>query len=256
MKGCCNSKGACISLLLIAFVFIFNGCAQDKTVLKETSMVHLRLGVSYFSEGDTTSALQELVKAKELNPDDPQVYNIIGLTYFIKKEHNKAIDNLKKALALDPKFSEAHNNLGTVYMDLKQLDNAILEFKEALGNDLYSTPERAYCNIGLAYYKQGDIGKAIDNYKKASELAPGFALAHYNLGIGYFSINKVKEAIDELRLVIKLDPKFVDAHYQLGLAYLKLDRKAEAIEEFEEVAKTSLSGETQNSAKRYLDLLK
>jgi len=40
------------------------------------------------------------------------------------------------------------------------------------------------------------------------------------------------------------------------LAYLKLDRKAEAIEEFEEVAKTSPSGETQNAAKRYLELLK
>ncbi|KAF0121846.1 MAG: TPR repeat-containing protein [bacterium] len=229
MKGHCNSKGVCISLLLIAFIFIFNGCARDKTVLKETSTVHLRLGVSYFSEGDTTSALQELMKAKELNPDDPQVYL---------------------------KFSEAHNNLGTVYMDLKQWDNAIFEFKEALSNDLYSTPERAYCNMGWAYYKHGDIGKAIGNYKKALELAPGFVLAHYNLGIGYFSINKVKEAIDELKLVIKLDPKFVDAHYQMGLAYLKLDRKAEAIEEFEEVAKTSPSGENRDSAKRYLDLLK
>jgi len=214
MKRCCNSKGVCISLLLIAFIFIFDGCAQDKTVLKERSMVHLRLGVSYFSEGDTTSALQELLKAKELNPDDPQVYNIIGLIYFRKNDHNKAIDNFKKALTLDLKFSEAHNNLGAVYMDLRQLDDAIFEFKEALSNDLYSTPERAYCNIGWAYYKQGDIGKAIDNYKKALELAPGFVLAHYNLGIGYFSVNKVKEAIDELKLAIKLEPKFVDAHYQ------------------------------------------
>jgi len=186
MKGCCNSKGVYISLLLIAFIFIFNGCIQDKAVLKETSMVHLRLGVSYFSEGNTTSALQELLKAKELSPDDPQVYNIIGLIYFKKKEHNKAIDNFKKALTLDLKFSEAHNNLGTVYMDLRQWDDAIFEFKEALSNDLYSTPERAYCNIGWAYYKQGDIGKAIDNYKNALKLSPDFVLAHYNLGISYF----------------------------------------------------------------------
>jgi len=38
--------------------------------------------------------------------------------------------------------------------------------------------------------------------------------------------------------------------------FLKLDRKAEAIEEFEEVVKTSPSGEIQNAAKRYLELLK
>ncbi len=34
-------------------------------------------------------------------------------------------------------------------------------YKKALSNDLYGTPERAYCNTGWAYYKQGDIGKAI-----------------------------------------------------------------------------------------------
>ena len=243
-------------LFPVVCILILNGCSKDRGVLKERSMIHLRLGTSYFSGGDTASALKELQEAKKLSPDDPQIYNVIGLTYFKKRNYDKAIENLKMALQLDPKFSDGHNNLGTIYMDLKQWDDAIFEFRQALGNDLYATPERAYCNIGWAYYKQGDIGRAIGNYKRALEIAHNFVLAHYNLGIGYLSVNRVNEAIDAFKLAIKYNPDYVNAHYRLGLIYFKQGKKKEAKEEFDKVVSNSRPGETRDSAQRYLDLLK
>lgn len=248
-------RGLSIFFLFIMFFSGMNGCAGNNAASKDKSLLHVRLGVSYFREGDTTSALKELIEAEKLNPGDPQVYNVLGLIYLKRKDHNKAIHNFKRALELKPEYSEARNNLGALYLDLRQWDNAIFEFKKALNNELYSTPERAYSNIGWAYYKKGDIGKAIDNYKKALDITPDFVLARYNLGIGYLSVNKVEKAIKEFESALKQAPDYIDAHYQLGLIYFNLNRKEDAKEKFNSVISIAPPGETRDSAQRYLELL-
>ncbi len=256
MKGLDMSKNVCISIILSVFLTIFiSGCAEDKASLRQKSLLYLKLGVSHFHENDNTSALKELMKAKELTPDDPQVYNVIGLVYLKKKDYKSAKENFDRALTIDPYLSEAHNNLGTLYLELRQWEDAIGEFKKALSNPLYATPERAFCNIGWAYYRMEDIGRAIENYNKALNVAPDYFLAHYNLGIGYLSINKLDEAIDEFRFAINSNPDFADAHYQLGLIYFNMDRKAEAREKFEEVVRIAPRGETRKASQRYLDIL-
>ena len=67
-------------LLIFAcgFILIY-GCAGNKGALKKNALVHLQLAASLFSEGDTITALDELLKARDLDPDDPQVYNMLGL---------------------------------------------------------------------------------------------------------------------------------------------------------------------------------
>ena len=250
------SRRFSLFFISIAFLLSLNGCAENKTVLKDKSLIHMRLGVSYFREGDTTSALRELLEAEKLNPNDPQVCNVLGLIYLKKKDYEKAISYFNTALEVKPDFSEVRNNLGALYLELRQWDNAIFEFKRALSDDLYRTPERAYSNIGWAYYKKGDIGKAIDNYKKALDISPDFVLARYNLGISYLSINKVDKAINALKMAIKQNPDYFDAHYQLGLIYFNLNKREEAKREFDKVISTAPPGETRDSAQTYLDLLK
>ena len=256
MKKHAVLKRLFVSLLPFLFLAILCGCAGNKEALKDKSQTLLRLGVSYFREGDTAAALKEFEEARKLTPKDPQIYNVLGVTYLKMGKHDKAMENLNRALELNPEFSEAHNNLGTVYLDMKQWDNAIEEFRKALGDDLYATPERAYCNIGWAFYKKGDIGQAIDNYKKAVEIVPAFVLAHYNLGIGYLSIGRLEKALEEFKLAVKHNPEYIDAHYQLGLVYFKLGKKEEAIEEFKKVIKIDPENEASSSAQRYVDLLK
>ncbi|MDY6854317.1 MAG: tetratricopeptide repeat protein [Thermodesulfobacteriota bacterium] len=242
-------------IISVFFAHFINGCAEDKASLQQKSLLYLKLGVSHFRENDNTAALKELMKAKDLNPDDPQVYNVIGLVYLKKKDYSSAKENFNRALAINPSLSGVHNNLGTLYLELRQWEDAIGEFKKALSNPLYATPERALCNIGWAYYRMGDIGKAIESYNKALDISPDFYLAHYNLGIGYSSIDKVNEAIDEFRLSIHSNPEFADAHYQLGLIYFKMGRKDEARKRFKEVLRIAPRNETRKAAQRYLDIL-
>ena len=42
------------------------------------------MGDSLLKEGKPTQALGELLKAQELDPDDPQIHNVLGVVYLEK----------------------------------------------------------------------------------------------------------------------------------------------------------------------------
>ena len=56
----------------------------------------------------------------------------------------------------------------------------------------------------------GRIDQAIDYYRKAIELDPGFAMAHNNLGAMLKNRGQFDEAIAEYRKALEVDPNLVD----------------------------------------------
>ena len=85
----------------------------------------------------------------------------------------------------------------TAYSDSRFQDAAsawesILESGEA-------SPE-LYCNIGDAYFKQGNYPKAILNYERALKLDPSFADARYNLDFSQSFVQDKIEAVPEFIL--------------------------------------------------------
>ena len=59
------------------------GC-QTSPQQRETALSHMRMGDSLLKEGKPTQALGELLKAKELDPDEPQIHNVLGVAYLEK----------------------------------------------------------------------------------------------------------------------------------------------------------------------------
>jgi tetratricopeptide (TPR) repeat protein len=60
---------------------------------------------------------------------------------------------------------------------------------------------------GIAYYRQGQIEKAISDYNKAIKINPEFAAAYPNRGYVYHSERKYKKAHSDYEKVIELNPK-------------------------------------------------
>ena len=201
-------------LAILSLLFLMQGCAASQAN-KDKSMIHYQLGVSYLNEGDSTSALRELLEAEKYSKDDPRLFNALGLSYRQKGEIDLSMQQFKKALLLDPKFSEARNNLGTIYLEKKMWENAIEEFTKACADLLYSTPEYSYTNMGWAYFKKGAPIKAIDSYKKAIEKNSRYPKAYHDLGLVYFSLDKTDSAINEYKTAIRLFPNYIYSHYHL-----------------------------------------
>jgi tetratricopeptide (TPR) repeat protein len=91
----------------------------------------------------------------------------------------------------------------------------------------------AHNNLGLVLAARGRLGEAIDQYRKALEIEPGYALAHNNLGLALARSGRVEEAIDQYRDALKLKSDFAQAHYNLGVALADHGSPDEAIEHFQ-----------------------
>jgi tetratricopeptide (TPR) repeat protein len=124
----------------------------------------------------------------------------------------------------------AHGILGNVHLRERRLDLAMEEYREALR--IRPGYAQAYCNIGMVLELSGKPDDAIAEYKTALRWDPGLAEAHHNLGRLLSTRGETAAAIAELEAALRSNPDLVEGHQNLGVALLAAGRKAEAIAEF------------------------
>ncbi len=245
-----------IKVCVLIMIFLNFSCAGTKQEVVKRASGHRDIGISYLNEGNYSQALKELKEAEKLYEDDPELQNALGLVYYAKGAIAEAEMHYKKAIKLKNDYSEAHNNLGVLYLNAGRLDEAISEFNEALKNIGYATPERAYMNMGWAYYKKKNYMEAELNLKRAIQNAPDFFIAHYNLGVLYKDIGNYKSAVKAFKLAIKYFPKYVEAYYELAQTYLKIKRSEYALPMFEKVCELAPESEYCERSAQYIKMLK
>lgn len=210
-----------VTLSFFLAVALFCGCAgmavspQDK----KRANASRNLAEVYLSEGNTSLAMRELIKAQEWNPEDPIIYNDFGMIYMEKENYDLAIQNFEKALELKPDYAVAQNNLGSVYLILEQWDKAISVFKEVTGNILYATPHFPLANLGWAYYNKKDYKAAETYLDKALEVQPNFSIAQMHLGRVYLATGRLHQAREMFETVAESNPKNPVLLYEMGRTY-------------------------------------
>lgn len=88
---------------------------------------------------------------------------------------------------------------------------------------------QSYYRLGVIYESKGDLGRAIENHRKALELDPEIVPAHVNLGILLSRQGKYGEAMAELSDAVRHDPAYDKALYNLGLVYAETGRNDSAL---------------------------
>jgi|SRR6218665_302485 len=129
--------------------------------------------------------------------DDPIILNAVGRaivnTYNDKDKKgdiNYAIEKLEAAALRDPKNAEIFLNLGNAYRKARPGEGG---------------------------------GKAFENYKKANEANPNFAVPYYRLALLFYSQRNWELYDQYLNDAIAKDPRFAPAYYELY--YYKFSRK-------------------------------
>jgi type IV pilus biogenesis/stability protein PilW len=196
---------------------------------KKRANASRNLAEVYLGEGNTALAMQELLKAQKLNPEDPLIYNDFGLIYIEKENYELAIQSFEKALTLKPDYAVAHNNLGSVYLRLEQWDKAIPIFKAVLGNILYATPHFPLANLGWAYYNKGDYKTAESYLNQALEIQPDFFIAQMHLGRIYLATGRLHQARKMFEQIAESNPKNPFLLYEMGKTYRLLGDYKNAI---------------------------
>ena len=122
------------------------------------------------------------------------------------------------------------NMMGTVLAQTGRTNEAVDAFKRACA--LNPGFPDAHNNLGNALKDLGDFTAALASYDRVLKLDPNFASAHYNRGNALREMGQHEDAAKAYRRTIALKPNFADAHNNLGNVLQQLAEVDTAIEHF------------------------
>lgn len=142
-------------------------------------------------------------------------------------------DHLKMAVSLADKASEGERLL---ILSTEAGANGNVEKQKELLEKLvvaYPNDERAQFNLGGYYFGQQDFDRAIQHYKRATELAPTYSPAFNILGYALRQRENYTDAEQAFRKYIELIPNDPNPYDSLAELYLKMGRYDDAIAQYQ-----------------------
>lgn len=228
-------------LLMILSCYSSTGVNQNRSSESENKMLEnqKQMAIASVRRGNFKQALKDIEKAKEIDDDDPGVHFVYGIIYYALKDYDKAEQYYLRALKEDEEYTEARFNLCGLYIKVKRYDDAIEQCSIAADDPLYQARASAYTNLGIAYFKKGEINKAKSYYDRALDINPALVYAHNELGKLYLAIGETEKAINEFRIAIAGYKEYDEAYFNLAGAYLKSGNKLSACHAFRKVVEIS-----------------
>lgn len=98
----------------------------------------------------------------------PGVHYNIALTYRILNKFFESEKYYKQALQINPDLYMVINDLGTLYLNEGKIIDAVILYEKEI--DKYDIHSDINFNLGMAYYMQRDLERALERFKRASDL--------------------------------------------------------------------------------------
>lgn len=158
-----------------------------------------------------------------------------------KTAYTKSIEHYEKALEIKPSLADVSYAVGCLYYEHAKYEEAIKSFERTLeidstwGSKVRPKLATAHNTLGVQFGKQGKVDLKIEEYKKAIEINPNYALAYRNLGSTYELDKKdFNRAIRFYKKAIEIEPDNEKTYCWLGDVYRKKGALKSAISEYEE----------------------
>lgn len=210
----------------------------------------------------SNAAIQEFVKAVELDSSYYQAYNAMGVATLKLGSRKDAQDLFKTAIKINPQFAPAYDNLGNIAMlegDLDQAEKYYLQsikynshnptsmyhmgqvesrrgdYTKALtwlNHSLHINPNSSpgWNLQGELYLKQGNQPAAINSFKKAIYVKPENSRPYINLAGVYERRSDHEFAMEELKTAIILNPNYKEGIYRVANMSLETKKYPQALE--------------------------
>jgi tetratricopeptide (TPR) repeat protein len=186
------------------------GRALAEKLLAQDSLQHFDKAIAI----DSDFALAELSRANA-SPTGTQFF-----------------EHLNKAVALADKVSEGERTL--ILANQAGANGQVAKQKELLDKLVaaYPNDERARFNLGGYYFGQQQWGQAIEQYKKATELAPNYSPAYNILGYAYRQAGDYANAEQAFKKYVELIPNDPNPYDSYAELLLKMGRFEDSIAQY------------------------
>jgi tetratricopeptide (TPR) repeat protein len=168
---------------------------------KPSSQVYTNLGLIYASQRQLDIAVEQWLKAIEINPRDAAALFNLGMAYRDMRRLPEAITIMEKALAVSPEEPPFQRLLARLYDDSGKLEKAHELYVKVLTQD----PDNhdMHNNLGVLLGKLGRLDEAIQELETAVTIKPDFGGALGNLSLGYWQKGDMTRAAHFCRLALK-----------------------------------------------------
>lgn len=199
---------------------LFNQSKSKKMLLKlvtkypECYIGHKMLAEIYVKEGGRRKAIDEYVKAIDINKKDYDSYYEIAFLLNELDKKEESIQMLNTLVNKKPDYYKASELLGSLLCEKEMFKEAINVYQNAIQFD--PNNYEIYYNLGIAYTRLNDFQKAQEYYKMAAEINAELYLAMYNLGMLSLMFGDIEEA--KTYFEKSVDGEFVEAKGYFNLA--------------------------------------
>ncbi|MGC2063253.1 MAG: tetratricopeptide repeat protein [Thermodesulfovibrionales bacterium] len=125
----------------------------------------------------------------------------------------------------------AYYNRGIAFYRAGQMDRAIEDYSKAIALD--PSYVRAYANRGFVFEKIGRLDNAIADYDKVIFLNPGESQSYNSRGVIFENMGLSDKAIADYDKAIDLNPSNADLYFNRGNAYDALGRTDKALADYD-----------------------
>jgi eukaryotic-like serine/threonine-protein kinase len=140
---------------------------------------------------------------------------------------NKALAAAKQAQQMNDSLPEVHLAMGNAYLVTGKLAEAVEEMKRAV--ELAPNSDEGYRRLARSYLRSGQQNGAIEAYQKAIQMAP-YYWGNYNaLGRAYLDLGDYDRALTQFQRVIELAPEVSFGYENVGVGYFSQGKFKEAI---------------------------
>jgi tetratricopeptide (TPR) repeat protein len=216
------------------------------------ALVHTNLGIARRETGDFSGAESSLRRARQIDPNDPEIVYHLAQTLALQTRIKESIDELIASIRLNPLFLPAYLALGAIYIEGEDIENAIEIYRAAISArpDAMEPKERlAYLYLQLQRPQQalelrqeiatqrgelddllqlGITAIAAQNYQlaeqaflTASQRVPEAWEPYYNLAELYDVLELAEQAGRSYELAVNYNQGSYKPHNGYGLYLLK-----------------------------------
>jgi tetratricopeptide (TPR) repeat protein len=171
-------------------------------------------------------ALKYLLKAQEIDPNNPAIYLALGDVYISQNDAKNALASYNRALYFDPKSPLPKIKIGNIYMRAPNLNAARPYFEEA--RDIDSTFAPVYRQLGELYTMAGQFNLSKINFRKFLDMSGDNIPAKIQYAKALFRTKEFTNALVTLEEVLAVD-KSRNYLYRLA-AYCCYDKKPQELE--------------------------
>lgn len=183
-------------------------------------IAHKLLAEIYEKEGKLNIALDEYIRAADLNENELGIHYKVAELLNKTEKNDEAIIMLQDLLKIKPDYTEASKLLGNILYDEERFKESISVLYEALKYNPIDYD--LYYSIGMAFTRLNDFQKAKEFYEKAATLNTYLYNGQYNLALIAMIQGELDEAEDYFEQALQQeDIESVAYFYLAQIAMLK-----------------------------------